>query len=112
MPQLKDAKAPRERMAVTTHNHDNHGVRSENWRYIQYADGSTELYNMRKDPNEWTNLASNPEYADVIAAHKKWIPKDNRKPAPGSAKRILVYEDGKANWEGKDILDDDPIPEL
>jgi arylsulfatase A-like enzyme len=112
VPQLKDAKAPRERMAVTTHNHDNHGVRSENWRYIRYADGSEELYNMQKDPNEWTNLASNPEYADVIAAHKKWIPKDNRKPAPGSAHRILVYEDGKANWEGKDILDDDPIPEL
>lgn len=111
-PQLKDAQAPRERMAVTTHNHDNHGVRSEDWRYIRYADGSEELYNMQKDPNEWANLAANPEYADVIAAHKKWMPKVNKKPAKGSAHRILIYEDGKANWEGHDIMDDDPIPEL
>ena len=35
LPQLQDAEAPRERPAITTHNHDNHGVRSENWRYIR-----------------------------------------------------------------------------
>ena len=57
VPQLKNARAPREWPAITTHNHDNHGVRSENWRYIRYADGSEELYDMRRDPNEWNNLA-------------------------------------------------------
>ena len=56
-PQLKDAKAPRERPAVTTHNHDNHAVRTEKWRYIRYADGSEELYDVSADPHEWTNLA-------------------------------------------------------
>ena len=35
--QLKDADAPRIWPAITTHNHDNHGVRSERWRYIRYA---------------------------------------------------------------------------
>jgi arylsulfatase A-like enzyme len=75
MPQLKDAKVKRERPAITTHNHDNHGVRSENWRYIQYADGSEELYDMKKDPNEWVNLIGKPGYEKIIAEHKKWIPK-------------------------------------
>ena len=40
VPQLKNAQAEREWPAITTHNHDNHGVRSEHWRFIQYADGS------------------------------------------------------------------------
>ena len=112
MPQLKHAAAARDRPAVTTHNHDNHGVRSVNWRYIRYADGSQELYDMRSDPNEWHNLAGKPEYADVIRDHRRWLPKVNAKPAPGSRTRILLYENGKAEWEGKDIGSGDPIPEI
>ena len=42
VPQLRDARAPREWPAITTHNPDNHGVRSERWRYIRYADGGEE----------------------------------------------------------------------
>ena len=37
-------------------------MRSEKWRYITYADGSEELYDMVNDPNEWTNLAKDPQY--------------------------------------------------
>ncbi len=112
MPQLKDANAPRPWPAITTHNHDNHGVRTEDWRFIQYADGSEELYDMRKDPNEWTNLASDPAYREILEEHRRLLPPKSAKPAPGSESRILIYEDGKANWEGEDIMADDPIPEL
>ncbi len=110
LPQLKNAEALRERPAITTHNHDNHGVRSKDWRYIQYADGSQELYNMQEDPNEWTNLAGDPAYADVISEHAKWIPEINQKPAPGSRHRILTYEKGEIIWQGKTILASDSIP--
>ncbi len=112
VPQLQDADAPRPWPAITTHNHDNHGIRSERWRYICYADGSEELYDMHKDPNEWKNLADDPQFADVIREHRKWIPDPSVKPAPGSRHRILVYENGKANWEEEDIPADAPIPEL
>ena len=98
--------------AITTHNHDNHGVRSEHWRFIQYADGSEELYDMRKDPHEWHNLAGDARFADIVSRHRQWLPKTNAKPAPGSRSRILVYEDGQANWEGKDIAPGEPIPEI
>ena len=110
--QLRDPQAPRERPAITTHNHDNHGVRSEGWRYITYADGSEELYDMRSDPNEWTNLAGDPQYAEVVAEHRRWLPVSSAKPAPDSASRILIYQDGRANWEGEDIPEGAPIPEL
>ncbi len=112
VPQLEDADAPRRWPAITTHNHDNHGIRTERWRYIRYADGSEELYDMRKDPNEWHNLAGNHEFADIIRQHRNWMPKVNAKPAPGSSSRILIFENGKANWEGEDIGPTDPIPEL
>ncbi|MEQ8788546.1 MAG: sulfatase [Pirellulaceae bacterium] len=112
VPQLKDADAPRTWPAITTHNHDNHGVRSEHWRYIRYADGSEELYDMRKDPNEWTNLAHDAKFADVVREHRQWLPKKSAMPAPGSRSRILIYKDGKVNWEGEDVDADDPVPEL
>ncbi|MFZ5831228.1 MAG: sulfatase [Planctomycetota bacterium] len=112
VPQLKDANAPRKWPAITTHNHDNHGVRTERWRYICYADGSEELYDMEADPNEWKNLAGDAKYADVLAELRGWAPKNSAKPAPGSQSRILIYENGKANWEGGDIDPDDVIPEL
>ncbi len=67
---------------------------------------------MRRDPNEWTNLAADPTYADIITSHRRHLPINSAKPAPGSKHRILIYENGKANWEGEDIGDDDAIPEI
>ena len=112
-PQLKDAATRRDRPAITSHNQGNHGVRSERWRYIRYADGSEELYDMQADPNEWTNLAARPEHAAVMAAHRQWLPKIDRPPAPNSASRVLTYDKftDEAIWEGKLVKRTDPIPE-
>jgi len=110
LPQLRDSAAKRPWPAVTTHNHDNHGIRSAHWRYIRYADGSEELYDMRNDPHEWTNLIGDPKYAQVAARHADWLPQINRKPAPGSRSRILTYQNGQATWQGQDIDSDEPVP--
>lgn len=111
--QLEDATAIRERPAITSHNQGNHGIRSERWRYIRYADGSEELYDMQADPNEWNNLAGQANYADVIAEHRRWLPKIDEPPAPGSASRVLTYDKATdtAIWEGKTVKRNDPIPE-
>ena len=103
VPLLKSASAEREWPAITTHNQDNHSVRSEHWRYIRYADGSEELYDHRTDPNEWTNLAADPKFAEVIAEQRMWLPKTNAPPVRGSAARLLQKVDGIWMWEGKAI---------
>ncbi|QDV48044.1 sulfatase [Gimesia fumaroli] len=112
VPQLKDANTPRKWPAITSHNRNNTTVRTENYRYIHYADGSEEFYDMKQDPAEWKNLSNDPNYAQLIEEHRAWLPTINEKPAPGSKHRILRYENGQANWEEVDIKDDEPIPEL
>jgi arylsulfatase A-like enzyme len=113
VPQLKAAATRRVRPAITSHNQGNHGIRSERWRYIHYADGTEELYDMQSDPAEWTNLAAKPEYAAVIAEQRKWLPKIDVPPAPNSAHRVLTYDKAAdtATWEGKTVKRGDPIPE-
>jgi len=77
---------------LSTWYYKNHSVRSNDWRYIQYRDGTEELYDHRNDPGEHTNLANDPEFADIIAEHKNWLPEHNAIPA------------GKNEWTG-DKLD-------
>ncbi|WKN42104.1 sulfatase [Tunicatimonas pelagia] len=109
LPQLKNPDTPRERPAITTHNPGNHSVRSERWRYIRYADGSEELYDHLRDPEEWANLAGNSEYAEVITELAAWLPAEDAPLAPGSRARILVQKDGEWLWEGKPIKFDELI---
>ncbi|MDF7826711.1 sulfatase [Pontiellaceae bacterium B12227] len=42
-----------------------YAVRSRDYRYIHYVSEKEELYDHTKDPNEWKNLADNPEYAAI-----------------------------------------------
>ena len=41
-------------------------LRSERYRYIHCRNGEEELYDHKKDPHEWTNLAAHPEYKSVL----------------------------------------------
>jgi hypothetical protein len=102
-PQLKKANAPRAWPAITTHNQDNHTVRSRDWRYIRYADGSEELYDMRSDENEFRNLAGVARYRPVIEEHARWLPKVNQPAVPDSGGRLLTWDGKTAVWEGEPI---------
>jgi choline-sulfatase len=110
VPLLKNATAKRAWPAVTAHNQNNHTIRTENWRYIRYADGSEELYDHRRDPNEWTNLARDPKYKQVIEEHRRWLPTVNAPPVPGSAARLLIQQNGEWMWEGNPIRKEEKQP--
>jgi len=112
VPQLKVPAIKREWPAITNHNPGNNSVRDAHWRYIRYVDGSEELYDMKKDPKEFTNIAGDASHAGEIERLGKWIPQHQQAHAPGSKDRILEFRDGKPIWEGKAILPGDPIPEM
>jgi len=112
MAQLQDPSTRRPWPAITTHNQGNHAVRSDRWRYIRYADGTEELYDLEQDPHEWHNLAHQAALADVLAEHRRWLPRLDAPPAPGSAQRVLTYDPAtdEAVWEGRTVRRTDPIP--
>ncbi len=114
VPQLRDPQVARPWPAITTHNQGNHAVRTLDWRYIRYADGSEELYDLRNDPNEWHNLAGKAGMEERRQELAKWLPQTDVAPVPGSRHRVLRYdpETGVATWEGEVIGEDDPIPEM
>ena len=66
------------RPVLSTYGKGNHAVRSGKWRYIQYRDGSSELYDHQNDPNEWYNLSNKEESQEVIKRLKKVIPVKER----------------------------------
>ncbi|MDX2031158.1 MAG: sulfatase [Blastocatellia bacterium] len=45
-------------------------VRTERWRYAEYDDGGAMLFDRQKDPNELTNLATDPAHAKVVREMK------------------------------------------
>ena len=106
-PQLKRANTPRRWPAITSHNQGNDTVRTEHWRYIRYADGSNELYDHRTDPNEWTNLVADAQFAAVKQDLARWVPKSPAPPAAASAPRVLVKDNGVWLWEGTPIKAED-----
>jgi len=87
-PLLKNPAADWAYPAITTHGRGNHAVRTETHRYIRYANGDEELYHNAKDPYEWTNLATNPEYDSLKAKLATWLPKEEvAEPKHGKSKK-------------------------
>jgi iduronate 2-sulfatase len=82
-PLLKNEDVPWEFPALTEIKTGNMSVRSMDWRYIRYMDGSEELYNRKKDPEEWENLIGDNQYQDIVEQHRKWVPDTFAKPVPG-----------------------------
>lgn len=64
------------RVIVTTFGSDkNFSVTAKSRHYIRYADGTEELYDLAADPNEWRNLAADPQYAGAKADLRTALPR-------------------------------------
>lgn len=70
---------------ATNWNHDSitymgqpgsYAISGRSHRYIHYADGSEELYDIDHDPYEWTNLAKSPESLERLTVFRNKAPKE------------------------------------
>ncbi len=95
-PLLADPKAVWQTPALTTFHKDNHGLRTEQFRYIRYANGDEELYDHDRDEYEWTNLAQKPQHAATKAALMKLLPVENVAELPNTAGAEGSKKKGKA----------------
>ena len=80
LPLLEDPDADWPHHAITTYQFGNHSVRTRHYRYIRYVNGDEELYDHRRDPHEWRNLASSLEHADLKARLESLLPTVNVDP--------------------------------
>lgn len=71
---LKHPDRSTARVVVTSFDPGNVSLRSERWRYLRYHDGSEELYDLKQDPHEWTNLAQEDQHKEVLERFRKQIP--------------------------------------
>ena len=95
VPLMKNPKREWKHPAITSFGLGNYSIRSTNYRFIQYFDGSRELYDLRDDPHEWKNLIENPKMLKVIQDHASFIPQKQHPILPGNSTGHKAY--GAAN---------------
>ena len=77
-----------------------YAVINRDWRYIYYDEDMEELYDLRSDPNEWKNLASENGYEEVKQRLRKTAPNVFAPPEQKlNARKDLVVEGDSFRWE-------------
>ena len=64
---LRSPQSPHRQTTLTMFDAGNASLRDKRWRYIRYANGSEELYDLAVDPNEWDNLAHDEKLSSTKA---------------------------------------------
>ena len=77
-PLLMNPSAVWNKAVLISHGPGNFAVRKERWRLIHYADGSEELYDVKTDSGEFSNLACDSKYDDRRNKLRKYVPKSWR----------------------------------
>lgn len=73
---VEGAATGEQRTAITTVGRGTYSIRSGNYRYIRYFDGTEELYDVDADPREWRNRAADERLAPVKQQLNEALPRD------------------------------------
>jgi arylsulfatase A-like enzyme len=77
-----------------------YAIINRDWRYIRYGEDGEELYDLRRDPNEWNNLALEPQFGDLKAKMRESAPKIFAPPEERlNSRKDLVVEGNTFRWE-------------
>ena len=98
---LADPGAATDRDVFLPHmNPGEYAIINRDWRYIRYGDDGEELYDVQADPNEWNNLADEPQHNGLKAQMRKSAPPHFAPAAPGlNARKDLVIAGEEFHWE-------------
>jgi arylsulfatase A-like enzyme len=98
VPLLADPQRPWNNVAVTyLHQVGGFGLSTDDYRYIHYATGDEELYQISTDRYEWRNLAENPEHAAKLKELRAKAPKEFKEYVPATVGSL-----GELGWHPGD----------
>ena len=108
VPLFADAAASRARPVLSSWYYGNFAVRDNQWRYIRYRDGTSELYDHEKDGAEHTNLLATGslEYQQVVADLERWIPSSPSLPAGSTTWKKDTLDKRIDKWKAEDSVPD------
>lgn len=66
VPLLLDPERATGRTVATMFDEGNTSLRTDRWRYIRYADGCEELYDLQNDPHEWNNVVDSAAHEGML----------------------------------------------
>jgi len=102
VPTLKDPSSAKDRdVLLPGMKPEEYAIINDQWRYIRYADGTEELYNVQQDPNEWDNLAANPEVEDIKEKLRASAPTQFADPGPASNELKLEIKGETYKWKSR-----------
>lgn len=66
LPLLRNPRATIRSSALSIHNRHGGGLRLADWHYMNYGEQGEELYDMKHDPHQYTNLAGDKRYEQIL----------------------------------------------
>lgn len=106
LPVLQNPAAKFRSYSLTEHGKGYISVTDGRYRYLNYPDGTYELYDHSSDPHEWKNLAGEKKYAAIVKQLQQHMPKQQAESLGGR------YEVNRPNNKYmKENVKDGPRPE-
>jgi len=99
VPLLENNSAERTRPAIMEFKKGNVAIRSNRYRFIQYADGGRELYDHAYDPYEWNNIINKDHAPAIVSRLSRWLPKDWAPSKP--IKNAFQFDPTSFTWTRK-----------
>lgn len=98
---LSDPAAAEDRNVFLPHMEvGEYAIINRDWRYISYGEDGEELYDLKKDPNEWTNLANHPEHEKRKRELRAYAPETFAPPEEYLNSRKDLFIEGETfRWE-------------
>ena len=101
VPLLKNPQADWPHFAITHMDKpENFGVSGKRFRYIHYANGDEELYDIQTDRYEWNNLAGQPEHAETLERLRRGAPADFAELVPAKMRTLIELDWSAATDKG------------
>ena len=87
VPVLRDPAATVHEAAFSYVQGGHHALRTDRWAYMRYTDGTEELYDMKADPGQFTNLAKNAAHTAALETLRQQLDQRVKASGDGAGKK-------------------------